>query len=178
MSEKYNEYCMKFSNEELKRIFDKMKHEEVFAEIICLAGDGSRIDFDSDSKIETIAFDEEENIAIMFRGFQTSIFAYDKEIMFIDENSKGTYTLSDVFGNVVYEGKMREMSHEQMLRMFVKIVSCFIDASSVQVTQLEISETSGYQKYNYYEPHQFVIDVENGHADRKSWTFENITINY
>ena len=33
MSEKYNEYCMKFSNEELKRIFDKMKHEEVFAEI-------------------------------------------------------------------------------------------------------------------------------------------------
>lgn len=114
----------------------------------------------------------------MFWGFQTSIFAYDKEIMFIDENSKGTYTLSDVFGNVVYEGKMREMSHEQMLRMFVKIVSCFIGASNVQVTQLEISETSGYQNYNYYEPHQFVIDVENGHADRKSWTFENITINY
>ena len=33
MSEKYNEYCMKFSNEELKRIFVYFYHEEVFAEI-------------------------------------------------------------------------------------------------------------------------------------------------
>lgn len=178
MSEKYNEYCMKFSNEELKNAFEKQFSEKVCSKIICITEDESKVDFESDGKIETIAFDEEENIAIMFLGYQTSIFAYDKELMFIDENSKGTYTFSDVFDNVVYEGKMRRMSHEQMLSMFVEIISCFIDATSIHITQLDVPETSGYQRYNYYEPHLFIINVENNHADRQSRTFENITINY
>ena len=37
----------------------------------------------------------------MFLGHQTSIFAYNQEIMFIDEASRGSYTISDVYGNVV-----------------------------------------------------------------------------
>ena len=65
----------------------------------------------------------------MFLGHQTSIFAYNQEIMFIDEASRGSYTISDVYGNVVYEGKMREMSHEQMLGMFVKLISCLFEAT-------------------------------------------------
>lgn len=178
MSEKYNEYCMKFTNKELKNAFEKQFSEGGNSKIICIAEDESKVDFESDSKIETIAFDEEENIAIMFLGYQTSIFVYDKELMFIDENTKGTYTFSDVFGNVVYEGKMRKMSHEQMLSMFVEIVSCFIEATSVHIIQLDVPETSGYQKYNYYEPHMFIIDVENNHVNKQSQTFENITINY
>ena len=47
-------------------------------------------------------------------------------MMFIDEGSKGTYTSSDVYNNVVYEGNLREMSHEEMLRMFSEIILCFI----------------------------------------------------
>ena len=73
---------------------------------------------------------------------------------------------------------MREMSHEQMLSMFVKIISCFIEATSVHITQLDVPETSGYKTYNYYKPHMFIINVENSHADKQSQTFENITIYY
>ena len=56
----------------------------------------------------------------MFLGHQTSMFAYNQEIMFIDEASRESYTISDVYGNVVYEGKMEEMSHEEMLDFFLK----------------------------------------------------------
>lgn len=178
MSGMYNEYCMKFGNEEIKEYFYNKFSKDIQTKIICIAEDGARIDFESGRKIETIAFDEEENIAIMFLGYQTSIYVYNEELMFIDERSKGTYTISDVYENVVYEGKMREMSHEQMLGMFVKILLCFIKATSVHVTQLDIPERSGYQAYNYYKPHMFIINVENGHANKHSQTFENITICY
>ena len=76
-------------------------------------------EFNSSKKIETIVFDGcDENLFINFYGIHTSIFVYDMEIMFIDENSKGIYTSSDIYNNVVYEGDLREMSHEEMLKMF------------------------------------------------------------
>lgn len=174
----YNEYCMKFRNEEIKENFYNKFSKEIWSKIICIAENGDKIDFESGRKIETVAFDEEEKIAIMFLGYQTSIYVNDKELMFIDENSKGTYTISDVYENVVYEGRMREMSHEQMLSMFVKIISCFIEATSLHITQIDVPETSGYQTYNYYKPYMFIINVENGHVDKQSQTFENITIYY
>ena len=126
MSEMYNGYCMKFSNEEIRKLFCNKFSEEIRSQIIYIAEDGGEADLESGKKIETIAFDKEENISIMFLGHQTSIFAYNQEIMFIDEASRGSYTISDVYGNVVYEGKMREKSHEQMLDFFSKIILCFI----------------------------------------------------
>lgn len=99
----YNEYCMKFRNVEIKENFYNKFSKEIQSKIICIAEDGAKFDFESDRKIETVAFDEEEKIAIMFLGYQT---------------------------------------------------------------------------YNYYKPHIFIINVENGHVDKQSQTFENITIHY
>lgn len=178
MSGKYNEACMKFSNEEIREFFYNKFSEEVRAEMICIAEDDSKIDFESNQKIDAIAFDEKENIYIRFWGHETSIFVYKEELMFIDEDYKGNYCSCDVDYNVVYEGKLREMSHEEMLNMFVEVVSCFLGATSVNVTQLDVPETSGYQKYRYFDPYIFIIDVENSHTDKKTQTFGNITINY
>ena len=119
MREMYNGYCMKVNNEEIRKLFCNKFSEEIRSQIIYIAEDGGEADLESGKKIETIAFDKEENISIMFLGHQTSIFAYNQEIMFIDEASRESYTISDVYGNVVYEGKMREMSHEQMLDFFL-----------------------------------------------------------
>lgn len=109
MSEKYNESCMKFTNEELKKYFiDSVKKCECTnLDIRLLSDEGEENDNDSDIKIETIVFDgEDENLFINFYGIQTSIFCFDKEVMFIDEKSKGINTLSDVDNNVMYEGKI------------------------------------------------------------------------
>jgi hypothetical protein len=45
--------------------------------------------------------------------------------MFIDENTKGIYTTSDTFGNVVYEGDLRNLSHKLLIEhsTFIKIQS-------------------------------------------------------
>lgn len=177
MNKEYNEYCMKFSNEELKKyLYDKL-FENTNIKIQCLSADGEEVDITSDAKIETIAFDEKENISIMFFGYQTSIFAYDVEIMFIDEDSKGTYTSSDVYNNAVYEGNLREMSHEEMLQMFSKIILCFAGATDVSMTQLAVPENK-YKKYHYYEPHMFIVNVKNNNMTEKTSTYENIIIKH
>ena len=129
MSENYKEYCMKFSNEELKKNMVEYLIKNSWDEkmIRFLSEDGDEIEIDSSKEIGTIVFDgNDENLFINFYGIHTSIFAYNVEMMFIDEDSKGTYTSSDVYNNVVYEGNLREMSHEEMLRMFSEIILCFI----------------------------------------------------
>lgn len=180
MSEKYKEYCMKFSNEEIREymvgylISNSMDNKL----IRFLSEDGGEIEFNSSKKIETIVFDGcDENLFINFYGIHTSIFVYDMEIMFIDENSKGIYTSSDIYNNVVYEGDLREMSHEEMLKMFSEIILCFCDSEDVSISQLDVPENK-YKKYNYYEPHRFVIEVKNNHGIQKESVYENIIIKY
>ena len=151
MSENYKEYCMKFSNEELKKNMVEYLIKNSWDEkmIRFLSEDGDEIEIDSSKEIGTIVFDgNDENLFINFYGIHTSIFAYNVEMMFIDEDSKGTYTSSDVYNNVVYEGNLREMSHEEMLRMFSEIILCFIDAETVTMSQSSVPENK-YKKYNY-----------------------------
>lgn len=180
LSENYKEYCMKFSNEELKKNMVEYLIKNSWDEkmIRFLSEDGDEIEIDSSKEIVTIVFDgNDENLFINFYGIHTSIFAYNVEMMFIDEDSKGTYTSSDVYNNVVYEGNLREMSHEEMLRMFSEIILCFIDAETVTMTQSSVPENK-YKKYNYYEPHEFLVEVKNGHTIEKRNIYENITIQY
>ena len=143
MSENYKEYCMKFSNEELRKNMVEYLIKNSWDEkmIRFLSEDGDEIEIDSSKEIGTIVFDgNDENLFINFYGIHTSIFAYNVEMMFIDEDSKGTYTSSDVYNNVVYEGNLREMSHEEMLRMFSEIILCLIDAETVTMTQSSVPE--------------------------------------
>lgn len=180
MSEKYKEYCMRFSNEELKNYMVEYLINNLCDKktIRFLSEDGDEIEIDSFEEIGTIVFDgHEENLFINFYGIHTSIFVYDLEIMFIDESSKGTYTSSDVYNNVVYEGNLREMSHKEMLQMFSEIILCFIDAETVTMTQSSAPKNK-YKKYNYYEPHEFLLEVKNNRTTEKTSIYENITIKH
>lgn len=184
MSEKYNESCMKFTNEELKKyLIDNVKRSKWSnLDIRLLSDDGEEIGNNSDIKIETIVFDgEDENLFINFYGVQTSIFSFDEEIMFIDEKSKGIYTSSDVDNNVVYEGSLREMTHEEMLQMFADIIICLIDATGISVIQSNIPDHKKFEEYkksHYYDPHMFIVNVEKEHIIGETKVYENITINY
>ena len=180
MSEKYKEYCMKFSNEEIKKyMVEYLINNSMDNKLIrFLSEDGDEIEFNSSEKIGTIVFDgDDENLFINFYGIHTSIFVYGLEIMFIDEDSKGTYTSSDVYNNVVYEGNLREMSHEEMLKMFSEIILCFSDAEGVSMFQFDVLENK-YKKYNYYEPHSFIVEVKSSHTIQRESVYENITIKH
>lgn len=41
--------------------------------------------------------------------------------------------------------------------------------------ELDVPENA-YKKYNYYEPHRFIIEVKNSHEIQKESIYENITI--
>ena len=89
MSEKYKEYCMKFSNEEIRAyMVDYLISNSMDNKLIkYLSEDGDEIQFNTSEKIGTIVFDgDDENLFINFYGIHTSIFVDDTEIMFIDEN--------------------------------------------------------------------------------------------
>lgn len=143
-----------------------------------MSEDGDEIEIDSPQRIGTIVFDgNEENLFINFYGIHTSIFVHNEEIMFIDENSKGAYTSSDVYNNIVYEGNLREMSHEEMLKMFSEIILCFVDAKNISMTQLAV-QGNKYKRYSDCEPHMYVISVNNKHITERTSIYENITIKY
>ncbi len=97
--------------------------------------------------------------------------------MFIDEASKGAYTSSDVAYNAVYEGKLRQMSHEEMLHMFSEIILCFAGATDVSITQSSAPENK-YKTYRYYKPHMFTVHVKKKDKPKQISVYENITIIY
>lgn len=180
MSGKYGDYCMDFTNEELKKYLIDVVTENanVNLDIRLFSEDDTEIDIDSDRRIESIVFDgKKDDLLILFIKVHTSIFICDFEMMFIDEDSKGTYTSSDVYHNAVYEGKLREMSHEQILTMFAEIILCFVGATGIQCIQSDVPEDKHYKKYNYYTPYMFTVNVENNHTTKQTKVYENITIN-
>lgn len=178
MDNNYNNYCMIFSNEELQNYLISKVEKYASNKVRTLSEEGEEVSINSKEKIETIVFDgEDENLFINFYEIHTSIFVFDKEIMFIDEKFKSSYTSSDVYNNIVFEGQLREMSHMEFLQMLVDFVLCFIDSNDIDVL-IEEDKGEKYKKFNYYTPHIFTISVDNEHNTKQEKIFENIKIKY
>lgn len=65
----------------------------------------------------------------------------------------------------------------EMLQMFSEIILCFIHAEGVSMIRSDVSENQ-YKRYNYYEPHMFLVKVKNSHTIEKTSIYENITIQH
>jgi len=170
--------CMEFSNEEIYKYLIA-KFENNSDVIIRTLSDDEEVEIISNIPVEFICFDGyKEDLFISFYGNQTSIFVRNQEIMFIDENTKCRYTTSDTFGNVVYEGKLRNLAHVKILTLFAEIITCFIGAIEVEIIEKEVPCDINYKEYNYYKPHSYEINVKNNSSERKQKVFENIIINY
>ncbi|WP_160690527.1 hypothetical protein [Clostridium sp. C2-6-12] len=174
-----SELCMQFSNEELyKGIIAKFDNNPDVI-IRTLSDDDQEVEIMSKIPIQFICFDgDKQDLFISFYGNQTSIFVKDEEIMFIDESTKGRYTTSDTFQNVVYEGTLRNLTHVEMLTLFTEVITCFIGAIEVEIIEKEVPSDKQYKQYDYYKPHSYQINVKNNNLDRNKKVFENITINY
>ncbi|WP_156829709.1 hypothetical protein [Paenibacillus ginsengihumi] len=171
--------CMHFTNEELwKYLIAKFENNPSVA-IRTLSDDDREIEITSSTPIQCICFDgEKQDLFMSFNGNQTSIFVCDAEIMFIDEHSKGLFTTSDTFGNVVYEGNLRNLPHVEILSLLSDVISCFIGAEEVKIIEQEAPYDDENKQYKYYKPHIYEINVRNKNVDRNIKKFENITISY
>lgn len=170
---------MEFSNEELfENLIAKFDNNPDVI-IRTLSDDDQEVEITSNIPIQFISFDgDKQDLFISFYGNQTSIFVKDQEIMFIDENTKGTYTTSDTFQNVVYEGTLRNLTHVEMLALFAEVITCFIGANEVEIIEKEVLSDKQYKQYRHHRPHNYEINVTNNNLERIKNVFENITINY
>lgn len=171
-----DEFHMDFSNEEIfeciykrfKNIYDIKFYNEKEEEI---SGE-------SKEKIYMVSFDDNEDLAIRFLKSETSIYIFDEQIMLIDELTKGTYTSSDTDYNIVFEGNLICKTHSEILDFMANIIECFENATGVEMNEIEVPQENKYKRYNYYEPHHYILNVSNGNEIRQHKVFENITINY
>lgn len=173
-----SEWCMEFFNEELyKHLIAKFDNNSDVI-IKALSEDDDEVEIMSDIPVQFICFDgDKQDLFISFYGNQTSIFIKNEEIMFIDESAKNIYTTSDTFGNVVYEGTLRNLTHIEMLTLFAEVITCFIGAIEVEIIEKELPYDKHYKEHNYYKSHSYEINIKNN-SERKQKVFENITINY
>lgn len=166
-----SKWSMEFTNDEIKRyLTDKTKE---WAEV-CYLVDDIYVEENCKDNFDYITFyGTKQNFYISFYGTQTAIFFNNNEIMFIDDDEKKHYTSSDVFDNVVYEGKLNDKSHKQILELILKFVNLLHGVTDIEIKQEVLIPDSleSYGKNNY------IININNPLVASGKYIFENIEIN-
>jgi hypothetical protein len=166
---KDKKWCMSFSNSEIQKfIIDKLDYNVDCKYIV----DDNYVERDSKKDFEYVTFDgEKQEFYISFLKRQTSIFFFNSEIMFIDDNEKKNYTISDVYGNIVYEGKLNDLSHEQLLTKFCTFINLLYKAENIEVIQKPFPKQDGnYPRYNYR------LKVYKKYCENCVYCFDNIEV--
>lgn len=162
------EFCMEFSSEEIETEFIGKLRDSFHIDIqVDYEGPNNTIDYIS---IEP----QKDNLAIRFYGFETSLYVLDEKIMLVDDNQLKQYTYDHTYGNVVYSGKLRNLTHVKILSLLLDLVKCFINCTSVKA---EILETKAPNMESYHK-NDYILSVTTTDTTLHSKIFSNIRINY
>ncbi|OWA35218.1 hypothetical protein B9G55_11160 [Saccharibacillus sp. O16] len=144
-----DQYCMEFSNEEILDFLVNPLVENYNLPLKIFAKDQEEFNADTD-KIGHVFIDEERDFFFSFLGFQTSLFIFEEEIMFIDDIAKNNIVSSHTYGNIVYEGSLRGRTHKEILKLMYDISVLLLDVKKVDFEELRISQTGiQYPKCEY-----------------------------
>lgn len=177
------DWTMNFSNEEILRYLTyKLSQKNVKCQYIA---DDLSVDPLSKKRFEYLIFDNANQELGLYQK-QTSLFIYTDvlfkindethystslEIMFIDDRIKKSYTISDVYENVVFEEFINDKSHEQILTILYEMILIFCGTQRIQCTLKEMTSIyQGYPKY-YYK-----LEVVNNLVEKGTYKFANIDI--
>ena len=164
-------WCMDFSNDEIKKfLIGKIKERTDVRYIV----NDEYVNEDCKEDFEYVIFDgTKQEFYVSFTKSQTSLFFHNQEIMFIDDNEKKYYTSSDVDDCIVYEGRLREKSHEQILELIVELINLLKDATNIRI----IVEKSISKTINSYAKKHYSINIDNIGCKSGKYEFENIIVN-
>jgi hypothetical protein len=167
---KEDEYCMDFSNEEIIEYLVKLVQVHDNINIKLSSDSEENISFDTKEPIRYISFDgAEENFYVSFCSNQTAVFILNEEFMFIDDYSKEHHTSSDTYGNVVYEGTLRDKTHKEILELIYELFTILLGAQKILIEETVVSQEGWqYPKCNY------IIKLTNDYEIKKEVRFENI----
>ena len=171
MDDLYNnaQECMEFSNKEIIEYL--VKPAQLFEEVdIRLATDTKEdVAWDTEEAIRYVTFDDDEEFFVGFLGRETILDIVREEFMFIDDISKPRVTSSDTYGNVVYEGRLRNKTHKEILRI---IYDLFVIVKGTK--ELKIEETIIKEEGFQYPQCDYVVRIKKDTDEKSVIQFENI----
>lgn len=173
---KADELCLDFTNEEIiKHLAEPLKKCAEF-DIKMYNEEDIEIIQGQNECIRYISFDgDKSDFYMSFWPHQAAIFAkseeymYNEEFMFIDDNAKQTYCGCDTYANVVYEGTLRDKTHEEILELMRAFVLLLKGAKGIRIEEELVSSVGiEYPKYNY------TVKIANNSQQKAEERFDNI----
>ncbi len=167
-----NTDCLNFTNNEIKEfLINKVSTFQNF-DIVLKSDNDKILDSNTTEKIRHVVFDgKKEEFFVSFYSHQTSLYFDNQEIMFIDDFIKQNITSSDTDYNIVYEGTLRDKTHEEILSLIVKIITLIAGYKSIEVKYNAIP-AKNRKWYPYFEN----TIIVGGKNEISKTIFENITI--
>jgi hypothetical protein len=117
-----------------------------------------------------VNFDGEAgDFSVIFWGFQTALFLLNQEFMFIDDKAKLHTVSSDTYHNVVYEGTLRDKTHEEILNIIFKLFTIIYGTKKIAIEEI-IKSQEGFQ----YPKCTYNVVLYKNNYDDEIIIFENI----
>ena len=165
-----DEYCMNFTNHEIICFLVNRVKEYPNILVKLSSDDGTDMTLNMGKQIKYVCFDgEKEEFYVSFFNHQTSIFIMNQEFMLIDDNAKENYTSSATYGNVVYEGTLRDKTHGEILTLIFDFFKVLLGTMKIVINETKISQ-DGWQ----YPKCDYIIKLTNGTNIKKVIRYANI----
>jgi len=185
---------MKFSNKDIFEFLVNPLRRFSQLDIRMLAdqnGASVEIDENSEERIAFVSFDgRKENFHVSFSAYVSLFisdldfealkldsdwsygkhYTFDGHFMFIDDDTKKIISESETYGNIVYEGTLRDKTHKEILTLIKDFVIVLIGTQ-----KMEVISTETYRIGLQYLKHNYIIKITNPTKEKKRVVFENIT---
>jgi hypothetical protein len=162
------EDCMAFTEEILETyLFDKIRKYSGI-ELNYSFCEKSKFTGDIIGKLNCVSFDGiKENFVIrFFNSAMISIFLFDEQFMFIDDALKKE--VRGIDGCIVYEGYLRDKTHEQILDIIFELFKILYGAEKIEYEEQLVTKIGFYRKNNY------IVRINKPNCEKQTIQFENI----
>ena len=163
MSDLYGDKnCLDFSKEELElHLVQPIKDLYDIEPIYCYSKNG---------KVDEIQFKGISDDDLTIKQFNTGMagfFVQNEIIMFIDDNMKNT--VRGVEGCIIYEGSLRDKTHNQILNIYLKLFDIVYGTEDIKYKERLVSEK------DYYCIKKYFVDLKNNRKKEEIINIENIS---
>ena len=163
-----HKWCLMFSNDEIRTYFiDELEKARITCS--CIVGE-TYVDKYVSEDYDYITFDgKKQDFFISFYQCEVAIFFDQEKIMFIDDNEKRFYTIEDTYENIVFEGSLINLSHQEILKKLALIVKILYGKKEIKVLKtLSSNQDLLYPRYDYK------LSIKNPVVRSGIYKFDNI----
>jgi len=93
----------------------------------------------------------------------------NEEIIFSDDDYRKNLHHDEIYANIVYEGKLKNLSSKEILELFIEFILILNGATKFEFEETPVLPMGEYEKNNY------VVKLSNNTSEKKQITIDNIT---